>query len=424
VRIVTEDKIAEALAARGELGGTLVTDGHASRASQPRIVASGNFATPERLIELADGAIESYRLFILNAQVELADRDGVIFETPFVGPAMRAGGDRLDYLPMRLSLVPQLFVRARPPDIVLVHTSEIRAGKVSLGIEVNILPRAIEQARARGGLVIAQLNPQMPYTLGDAELDCEMIDLALEVDQELASPTARRRNEAAEAIGRNVAALVDDGSTLQLGIGAIPDAALESIAGRRGLAVWTEMISDGVLALERAGATDPARPIVTSFMFGSTELYRWVDGNPRVQMARTETSNDPGMIARQPGMVSINGALQVDLFAQANASRVGSRIYSGFGGQPDFTAGALHSRGGHAVIALPSWHAKSQTSTVVDTIGGQVTSFQHSALVTEQGAAEIFGRSQRAQARLIIDRIAHPSAREQLRESAGRLGLL
>jgi acyl-CoA hydrolase len=422
MRIVAEGRLAQALAERGSAHHGAASGG-AAGAAEPRVVASGNFATPRRLIELADAAIERFRLFMLNAQVALPDREGVVFETPFVGPAMRAGGPRLDYLPMRLSLVPQLFGRSRPPDIVLLHTSGIRAGKVSLGIEVNILPRAIEQARARGGLIVAQLNSKMPYTLGDAELDCEMIDLAIEVDQELASPAARPRSEIAEQIGEHVAALVDDGATLQLGIGAVPDATLHSIAGRRGLAVWTEMISDGVLALERAGATDPARPIVTSFLFGSPELYHWVDNNPRVQMARTETSNDPGMIARQPGMVSINGALQVDLFAQANASRVRGQIYSGFGGQPDFTAGALHSRGGNAVIALPSWHPKSGTSTVVETISGQVTSFQHSALVTEQGVAAIFGRSQRAQARLIIDRIAHPDARDQLREAAARLGL-
>ena len=285
------------------------------------------------------------------------------------------------------------------------------------------MPRAIEQASARGGLVIAQINPNMPYTLGDAELECDLIDLAIEVDEPLSSPHPRPPSEVAEAIGQNVAALVHDGSTLQLGIGGVPDATLEHIGGRRGLAIWTEMISDGVLALERAGATDPARPIVTSFMFGSPELYQWADNNPRVQMVRTETANDPGMIARQPGMVAINTALQVDLFAQANASRVRGHIYSGFGGQPDFTAGALHSRGGNAVIALPSWHAKSSTSTIVDTIGGQVTSFQHSAIVTEQGAAEIFGRSQRAQARLIIDHAAHPDARGGLREAAARLGL-
>jgi acyl-CoA hydrolase len=183
------------------------------------------------------------------------------------------------------------------------------------------------------------------------------------------------------------------------------------------------MVSDGVLALERHGRTDQSRPMVCSFLFGSPDLYRWVDHNPRVRMVRTETANDPGMIARQPRMVSINTALQVDLFAQANADMVDSRIYSGFGGQTDFIVGAMHSWGGQAVVALPSWHAKSATSTVVACLSGPVTSFQHSALITEQGSAPIFGRSQRSQARLIIDNVAHPDARPALREAAVRMGL-
>jgi acyl-CoA hydrolase len=392
--------------------------------TEPRVVVSGNFATPRRLLSQWDSAIEHYRLFMLNAQQPLPSRDGVIYETPFVGPGMRHGGIALDYLPVRLSLVPQLFARSRPPDAVLVHTSTPRHGKVSLGIEVSIVVAAIEATRARGGLVIAQCNSRMPYTLGDGELDTDMIDLAIEVDEDLASPRAGTTNEVAEAVGQHVAGLVADGSTLQLGIGKIPDAALAALTARQGLAVWSEMISDGVLDLERSGATDRARPIVTSFLFGSPELYRWVDNNPRVRMTRTETTNNPGMIARQPAMTAINTALQIDLFAQANANHVGGQIYSGFGGQTDFTVGALHSRGGQAVIALPSWHDKSDSSTVVATIPGPVTSFQHSALVSEHGCASIFGRSQRAQARLIIEDVAHPDARTELRGAASKLGLV
>jgi acyl-CoA hydrolase len=183
------------------------------------------------------------------------------------------------------------------------------------------------------------------------------------------------------------------------------------------------MISDGILDLERHGATDQARPLVASFLFGSQDIYRWVDRNPRLLMMRTETTNDPGMIARQPLMMSINTALQVDLFAQANANLVRGRIYSGFGGQTDFIVGAMHSWCGQAIIALPSWHPKTNSSTIVSRLSGPVTSFQHSALITEQGCAQIFGRSQRAQARLIIENIAHPDARNTLWEAAGLLGL-
>jgi acyl-CoA hydrolase len=320
---------------------------------------------------------------------------------------------------MRLSLVPRLFESARPPDIVLVHTSAVHDGKVSLGTEVNILPAAIEQARARGGLVVAQINPSMPYTYGDAEIDVEAIDMAIDVDEELRSLDHRAPNDNSAAIGAGVASLVEDGATIQVGIGDIPNAVLAALSGRHGLAVWSETISDGVLELERAGALDPGRPIVTTFLFGTAELYSWVDRNPSVRLLRTETVNNPATIATHPMVCSINTALQVDLHAQANASFVRGRIHSGFGGQPDFVVGALHSDGGHAVIALPSWHAKSGSSTIVSRLVEPVTSFQHSAVVTEQGQALLFGRSQKAQARQLIEEAAHPDAREALWESLG-----
>ena len=409
MQIVDPDRVATLLAPLGE--------------GMPRIVASGNFATPDVLLGVADATLERYRLFMLNAQPGIPCRDGVIYETPFVGAGMRDSGERLRYLPMRLSLVPSLFARSHPPDVVLVHTSMPRNGRVSLGIEVNILPAAIEQARARGARVIAQLNPRMPYTIGDAELDCELIDVAIEAEQTLASPHPRPASAIAAVIAANVAGLVADGATLQIGIGAVPDATLAALAGRHGLGIWSETFSDGVLALERGGALDPARPLVSSFLFGSPELYAWVDTNPRVQMLRTETTNNPSLIARQPQMTSINTALQVDLYAQASATRVHGRVYSGFGGQPDFVVGALHAPGGHAVIALPSWHHKSDSSTIVPVLDGQVTSFQHSALVSEHGSALIFGHSQQSQARLIIEQIADPRVRDELLAQAATLGL-
>jgi len=383
---------------------------------EPRAVASGNLATPRCLLDILERARERYRLFMLAAQTPLPQRDGVILETPFVGPGMRDRGERLDYLPMRLSLVPRLFATIRPPDVVLLHTSRPRNGKVSLGIEVNILPAAIEAVRARGGLVIAQMNPRMPYTLGDSELEEDLVDLAIEVDEQLASPAVGATHEHAERIAELVASLVEDESTLQLGIGQVPDATLRALWGRRDLAIWSEMISDGVMELERRWALSSARPIVCSFLFGSPELYAWVEQNPRLRMTRTETTNDPAHIAAQPRMVSINTALQVDLSDQAGASHINGRVYSGFGGQPDFVTGALHSTGGHAVIALRSWHERSDSSTIVPRLAGPLTSFQHSAVITEQGCARVFGRSQRAQARLIIEHAAHPDAREELNE--------
>ena len=192
---------------------------------------------------------------------------------------------------------------------------------------------------------------------------------------------------------------------------------------RRGLQVWTEMFSDGVLALEEAGALDRGTPVRTSFVFGSQELYDWVDDNPRVRMLRTETTNSPAEIARQPAMTSINTALQVDLFDQANASRIGARIYSGFGGQTDFTVGASHSPGGRAFMALRSWHPRADVSTIVPLVDEPVTSFQHGAVVTEQGIAWMWGRSEREQARNLIEHAAHPSVRDDLWEEARALGL-
>jgi acyl-CoA hydrolase len=388
---------------------------------EPRVVASGNFAPPRALLALAERSLERYRLFMLNAQGELPTREEVIFETPFVGPAMRDAGSRLDYLPMRLSLVPRLFATVRPPDVVLLHTSTPKAGFVSLGIEVNILVAAVEQVRARGGIVIAQLNRNMPYTLGDGELREELVDLAFEAEEDLASPTLRPAHEHAETIAQTIAGMVQDGATLQMGIGQIPDATLAALASRRGLAIWSEMISDGVMRLHHDGAIDRSRGIVCSFLFGSNELYGWVDANPQVRLARTETTNDPGRIAAHPAMVSVNTALQVDLFDQAGASHVGGRIYSGFGGQPDFVTGALHSPGGQAIIALRSWHQRSDSSTIVPLLHGPATSFQHSALVSEHGCAQLLGRSQRAQARLIVERVAHPDAQEQLRRAAAAM---
>ena len=410
-------------------GVRIVSTEHAQRELEnayrrPRVVVAGNHATPLELLRLTDRALESYRLFMLAAQAPLPCGTGVIFETAFVGPGMRDTGPRLDYLPMRLGLVPRLFRTLRPPDVVLLHTTPPTAGKVSLGIEVNILPAAIESVRSRGGLVIAQLNPQMPYTLGDAEIDAELIDLAIEVEEPLSSPAAAPGHEHADRIAELVADLVPDGATLQLGIGQVPDATLRALASRRRLGVWSEMISDGVVALEHAGALAAEPPLVCSFMFGGAELYEWVHRNPRVRMARTETTNDPSRIASHPGMVSINTALQLDLHDQAAASHVGERIYSGLGGQPDFVEGALRSEGGQAIIAMRSWHEPTASSTIVARLATPVTSFQHSAVVTEHGCARLLGRSQRAQAQLLIENAAHPAAREGLREHAVEEGLV
>jgi len=390
--------------------------------ADPRVVVSGNFATPRETLAALDAVVPAYRLHALNAQPGLPDREGVTLETAFVGPGMRKS-PRLVYIPSRLSLVPRLFSTTCPPDVVVVHTSTPADGKVSLGIEVNILPAAIEAVRDRGGIVIAQMNSRMPYTFGDAEIDVELIDYALEVDAELPSPGALVVDDVSATIGDRVATRVADGSTMQLGIGAVPDAVLHGLLRRRGLRIWSEMFSDGVLALERSGCLDPAVPITSSFLFGSPELYAWVNRNHRVVMRRTEVTNEPGVIAQQPQMTSVNTALAVDLFAQANASRIKSRIFSGLGGQTDFIVGALHARGGQALMALRSWHPKADVSTIIPLIDEPVTSIQPTAVVTEQGVAAIWGHDEKTQAKHLIEQAAHPRIREELWEEAAGLGL-
>lgn len=390
--------------------------------ADPRVVASGNGASPRSLLAVLDRQVPAYRLFILNAHPGIPTRPEVVHETPFVGPGMRRS-PTLSYVPARLSLVPRLFATTMPPDVVCVTVAAPVDGRLSLGTEVNVLPAAIEACRARGGLVIAQVNPQMPWTFGDGVLDADDIDYAYEADAPLDEPSTPAPDDGARRIGELVAARIGDGATLQMGIGMVPDATLPGLAGRRGLAVWSEMFSDGIVALEGAGALDPETILTASFLYGSGALYSWVHRNPRVQVLRTETTNAPARIAANRSMTSINTALQIDLFGQANASRINTRIHSGFGGQTDFTVGALHSSGGQALMALRSWHPKADVSTIVPLVDEPVTSFQHTAVVTEQGIAEMFGHDERTQARHLIEHASHPSVRDELWEEAVALGL-
>ena len=402
MRVITVEKLESILSRIGD---------------NPRVVASGNFATPKTLLRAVDSVFPTYRLNMLNAQPGIPNREGITYETAFVGPGMRHH-ERLVYIPARLSLVPELFRDHYKPDVVLLHTSSQRFDTVSLGTEVNILPAAIEAVRERGGLVIAQANTQMPYTYGDAQVYHDDIDFLVEVDEPLDVHEPIAPSPVSQAVGEGIAARVGDGSTMQMGIGEAPNAVVSHLVNRKGLRIWTEMFSDGVLDLHKNDALDQDRPLTASFLFGSRELYDWVHMNTRIRMMRTEFTNNPGRIEKQALMTSVNSALQVDLLDQANASRIKGRIYSGFGGQTDFIVGALHSRGGQSFIALPSWHAKADTSTIVPLLKEPVTSFQHSAVATENGIADIFGRSQAVQARNIIKYAAHENVRDDLTKAA------
>jgi len=386
------------------------------------VVAGGNAAAPLAVLDVLDRAVPSYRLFMLNAHPGIPARDGVVHETCFVGAGMRRS-PTLSYVPARLSLVPRLFSTTLPPEVVAVTVAPPVDGVYSLGTEVNVLPAAIAACKARGGLVVAQVNRCMPWTFGDGLLAADDVDVALEADAPLGSPPPTVLDDDARGVGERLAALVPDGATLQMGIGTVPDATLPGLASRRGLSVWSEMFSDGVLQLDESGALDSAATLVSSFLYGSPVLYDWVHRNPRVQVLRTETTNSPARIAVNSLMTSINTALQVDLFGQANASRISARIHSGFGGQTDFIVGALHSAGGQALMALRSWHPKADVSTIVPLVDEPVTSFQHTAVVTEQGVAEIFGSDERRQAHQLVERAAHPRVRDELREEAAALGL-
>ncbi len=397
-----------------------------SRGADLRVVASGNCAPPWELLALIDDALPAYRLFMLNAPHGIPDHPGVTLETPFVGPGMRHKPN-LRYLPARLSQVPTLLRTTVPPDIVCVRTSVPHAGRVSLGVEVNVLPAAIESARRRGGLVLAETDPGMPYTYGDAELEVSSFDGVLEGSGSRGlgpGSGAGLSDPVAMAIGSRIAERIGDGATLQLGIGLVPDAVLAGLSSRRRLGIWSEMVSDGILGLDANGSLDESRLVTASFAIGTDKLLGWLDRNSRVRMVRTEIANDPSRIAANPAMTSINTALQVDLFGQANASRIKGRIHSGFGGQTDFVVGALHSRGGQALMALKSWHPKADVSTIIPLLDEPVTSFQHTAVVTEQGVAEIFGNDERSQAHHLIEHAAHPRVRDELREEARALGLL
>lgn len=388
----------------------------------PRVIASGNFSTPKKLLKVLDESIKSYKLHVLNAQTDIPTRVGVTHETAFVGAGMRKS-PTLEYIPTRLSMLPIVIRDHYRPDVVLLHTSLPRFDTISLGTEVNILPAAIESAKTHGGLVIAQANKQMPYTYGDAQIYENDIDYLVEVDEPLTIHELGKSPEIALSIGERIAKVIEDGSTLQVGIGAVPDVILSLLLKRNRLRIWTEMFSDGVLNLFKAGALDEEIPITASFVFGSQELYDWMNLNRKVRMLRTEKTNDPNQIARQAKMTSVNAALQVDLFDQANASRVRGKIYSGFGGSTDFIVGAMHSRGGRSFMALPSWHEKSNSSTIVPLITEAITSFQHSYVVTENGMAACYGRSESEQAHNLITKAAHPDAREHLWEKAKEFGL-
>jgi acyl-CoA hydrolase/GNAT superfamily N-acetyltransferase len=410
------------------------------RSGQHVFVGSG-CAEPESLVKaLAARAPELHDVEILHlltmgaapyAAPALAAsfRHNAFFIGPNVREAVRSGA--ADYTPCFLHEIPSLLRSGRVPvDCALVQVAPPDSrGRFSLGISVDIVRAAVESAR----LVIAQVNPRMPRVGGDALLPREAFDLLVEGDEPLLELPSRESTPEAEAIARHCAALIDDGATLQMGIGAIPDAVLSALKAKNDLGVHTEMFSDGLLPLLESGVVNGRRKtlrkgkVVSSFCMGSRRLYETIHEDPRFEFYGSDWVNDPFVIAQNERMASVNSALQVDLTGQVCADSIGPRFYSGFGGQVDFIRGAARSKGGKAIIALPATAKGGAVSRLCPTLapgsGVVTTRADVDFVVTEFGVASLKGRSVRERALALIA-IAHPKFRAELLEKARELGFV
>jgi len=345
----------------------------------------------------------------------------------FIGPNARQAVNegRADYVPVFLSDVPRLFQSgALPLDAVFVNATPPDAhGFCSLGTSVEAMHAAIVAAKT----VIVQLNRSMPRTLGESFIHVDEIDLAVEVDQPPYEVQRPEIGDIERRIGAHIADLIPDGATLQLGIGAIPAATAQFLTHKKDLGVHTEMFTDSIVDLVEAGAVTGARKernrgkIVTAFVMGTRRLYDFINDNPMVEMRAVDFTNDTHVIRTFGSMTAINSAIEVDLTGQVVADSIGTRLYSGVGGQMDFIRGAALAPNGRAIIALPSTAAGGTSSRIVSFIhegAGVVTTRAHvKTIVTEWGIAELFGRSIRERAEAMIA-IAHPDFRDELAAQA------
>ena len=360
------------------------------------------------------------------ARPELAKsfRVNSIFVSEVTRRAVQEG--RADYLPVFLSDVPKLFRGGLLPlDVAMVSVSPPdRHGFCSLGVSVDVSRAAVQTART----VIAQVNPRMPRTHGDGLIHVDAIDFMVEVDEPLYETKPEPLSDVSRAIGRHCAELVDDGATLQIGVGAIPDATLAALSSHHRLGIHTEMLSDGVVDLVEKGViTGEAKRIhpgkvVASFAIGSRRLYDFLDDNPLVQMLDVAYVNDTAVIRRNPKVTAINSAIEVDLTGQVCADSLGELQFSGVGGQMDFIRGAALSEGGKPIIALPS-ETSGKVSRIVSQLkpgAGVVTTRAHvHYVVTEYGIADLFGKNLRQRAAALVA-IAHPRHRDALAAEARR----
>jgi 4-hydroxybutyrate CoA-transferase len=357
-------------------------------------------------------------------------RHRALFTGPNVREAVNAG--RADFVPVFLSEIPRLIATgAQPVDVALIHISPPdEHGFCSFGVGVECTKAAAERAK----VVIALVNRRMPRSLGDSFIHVSKLTHVVEVDRPILElPAGRGPGEVARAIGANVAELIEDGSTLQMGIGEIPDAVLLHLKHKRDLGIHTEMFSDGVVDLFESGVvTGEAKTlhrgkIVASFVLGTKRTFDFLDNNPFVEFHPSDYVNDPFIVSQNDKMVAINSALCVDLTGQVCADSIGPDIYSGFGGQVDFIRGASRSRGGKPIIALPATAREGRLSRIAEFLAegsGVVTSRGDvHYVVTEFGVADLHGKSLRERAQQLIA-IAHPDFREDLRAAARRRRLL
>ena len=333
---------------------------------------------------------------------------------------------RADFVPIHLHEVPSLITTGlMPVDVALVHLSPPdEHGFCSFGVGVDATKAAVENART----VIAMVNQQMPRSLGDSFVHVSKLSHVVEVDEPvLELPMAPEVSEVARLIGENIASLIPDGATLQMGIGEIPDAVLDFLEDKKDLGVHTEMFSDGLVDLFEAGVVTNEKKtlhrgkIVASFVIGTRRAFDFVDNNPFMEFHPNEYVNDPFVVAQNANMVAINSAISIDLTGQVCADSIGTRIYSGFGGQLDFVRGAARAVGGVPIIALPSTARDGEVSRLVDTLlpgsGVVTTRADVHYVVTEYGIANLWGRGLRERARSLID-IAHPKFRDGLERAA------
>jgi acyl-CoA hydrolase len=403
--------------------------------SGDRVYISGNAASPYVLInalaarkdELED--VEVVHVLLLGEDpLSAPGMEGHFrHRSLFVGPADRKAVNegRADYVPIFLYEIPKLFFSGQLPiDVAIIHTSPPdEHGFLSFGVETLATKAAVESARK----VIAQVNEKMPRVLGDSFVHVSRVDKIVEVSEDLPELEMDEFTEVERKIGQYIAEQIEDGSTLQLGIGGIPSATLFYLRDKRDLGIHTEMISDGMMHAIEEGIITGARKtlhkgkVVGTFILGSKELYEYVDNNPIFECHPCDYTNDPFIIAQNEKMVAINSAIEVDLTGQVCSDSIGYRIYSGFGGQVDFIRGAARAKGGKPIIAMPSTAKNGTVSKIVPHLkegAGVVTSRGDvHYVITEYGVAYLHGKSLRERAEALIN-IAHPKFREELERFA------